>query len=221
MSPLGEKLLVRLTGVDAEGAVRVAQDLGEKAGGFVVGADLLLGYGPVLVGALCALEKPVLVDLGTLDRPPVVTRVVSRMGKLGARWVSVSGLGGRAVLEAAVAEAREYPDTEVVVSAALSGWAREDELKGVGIADTPGRQVSRMTRLADKSGARGIVFPARELGVVVQVSENSDGFLRMAEITERLSSFEKMKEVAGIITGGAHWVIAPQDEMGREGLWRV
>ena len=52
------------------------------------------------------------------------------MARLGARWVSVPGLGGRAAVEAAVSEAQEYPETTVVVSAALAGWAGDDQLRG-------------------------------------------------------------------------------------------
>ena len=217
-----EKLLVRLAVTDAEEAVRVASNMKERVGGLVVGVGLLLDRGPILVGALCALGKPVLVDLGIIDAPEVVARAVARMGKLGARWVSVSGLVGRTAVRAAVAEASEYPNTSVVVSATLSGWAGEDELKGVGIGDTPGRQVSRMTRLAATSGAGGIVFPARELGVVAQVADssrlgNSEGLSRMADTTSGLSSSEHMTEITDIIEGGADWVIVPQEAIGRAG----
>ncbi len=226
MSILGEQVLIRLADGDAEEAVRTVAELGDEVGGFVMGAGLFFDRGPILVGALCALGKPLLVDLGILDRPQVVARAVARMGKLGARWVSVSGLGGREAVEAAVAEAEVYPRTSVVVSAALAGWAREHELKGVGIFDSPGIQVSRMTKLALKSGAEGILFPARELGVVVQVSRsegfsrvgNSEGFWRMADMTGRLFSSGHVTEVDGIVAGGAHRVILPQVTMeGDEG----
>ena len=217
MSP-GERVLVRLAGVDAEEAVRSVSVQRDRWGGFVVGAGLLMDRGPILVGALCAFGKPVLVDLGIVERPTEVARAVARMGKLGARWVGVGGLGGRRVLEAAVAESEGYPQTSVLVSATLVGWARDSELKGVGISDTPGSQVSRMTKLALNCGARGIIFPARELGVAVQVSGgeglpevgNSGGLLRMADATGYLSSSERMHEIDGIISGGAHRVIVPQ-----------
>ena len=65
-----------------------------------------------------------LVDLGIIDAPEVVARAVARMGKLGARWVSVSGLVGRTAVRAAVAEANEYPNTSVVVSSHPLGLGR-------------------------------------------------------------------------------------------------
>lgn len=216
--PPGERVLVRLAGVDAEEAVRSVSVLKDRWGGFVVGAGLLMDRGPILVGTLCAFGKPVLVDLGIVERPSEVAKAVARMGKLGTRWVGVGGLGGRRVLEAAVAESEGYPQTSVLVSATLVGWARDSELRGVGISDTPGSQVSRMTKLAMNCGARGIIFPARELGVAVQVSEgegssevgNSGGLLRMADATGYLSSSGQMYEVDGMISGGAHRVIVPQ-----------
>ncbi|MCE2527294.1 MAG: orotidine 5'-phosphate decarboxylase [Actinomycetia bacterium] len=218
MSLLGEHVLIRLSDGDAEEAVRAVSKWGTRVGGFVMGAGLFSNRGPILVGALGAFGKPLLVDLGILDQPRVVARAVARMGKLGARWISVSGLGGRRMVEAAVAEADGYPETSVVVSAALAGWAEDSELKGVGIFDTRGSLVSRMTKLALTTGAEGILFPARELGVVVQVSGsegfsrmgNSKGFWRMADATGCLSSSEQMPEVDGIVAGGAHRVIIPQ-----------
>ena len=207
MSSGGERVLVRLDGTDAEATVRTAQDLSGRVGGWAVGMDLLLDCGPILVGALCALGKPVLVDLSLLARPSVVARAVARMGKLGARWVSVSGLGGRTAVEAAVGAGGDYPDTEVTVSASMTGWLRDDELGGVGIRDTPGQQVSRITKLAVRCAADGIVFPARELGVVVQASGKSERLSRMAEAPDRLCSWGNMAEMAEILAGGAHWVI--------------
>lgn len=122
------------------------------------------------------------------------------------------------MVEAAVAEADGYPETSVLVSAALAGWVGDSELKGVGIFDTPGSQVSRMTKLALKSGAEGILFPARELGVVVQVCRpeascrmgNSRVLWRVADTTGCLSSSEHMTEADDIVAGGAHRVIIPQ-----------
>ncbi|MDE0133190.1 MAG: orotidine 5'-phosphate decarboxylase [bacterium] len=210
MSSGAERVLVRLDGADAEATIRTAQELNGRVGGWVVGMDLILDCGPILVGALCALGKPILVDLSLLARPSVVARAVARMGKLGARWVSVSGLGGRMALEAAVDAGGHYPDTEVTVSASWTGWLREDELRGLGIRDTPGQQVSRVTRLAVRCAADGIVFPARELGVVVQASGNSERLSIIAEAPDRLSSRGNMAEMAEILAGGAHWVIAHQ-----------
>lgn len=205
-----ERVLVRLDGQDAETTIRAAQELGGRVGGWVIGMDLLLGCGPVLVGALRALGKPVLADLSLLARPSVVARVVGRMGKLGARWVSVSGLGGRTAVEAAVSAGADYPDTEVTVSVSSTGWLQEDELRGLGIRDTPGQQVSRITKLAVRCAADGIVFPARELGVVVQASGNSERLSRFAEAPDRLSSWGNIPGVVGILAGGAHWVIADE-----------
>ena len=93
MSSGGERVLVRLDGPDAEATIRTAQELSGRVGGWVVGMDLLLDCGPILVGALCTLGKPVLVDLSLLARPMVVARAVARMGKLGARWGERVGFG--------------------------------------------------------------------------------------------------------------------------------
>ncbi len=214
MNPLTDKVLVRMGEGGAERAMRIASGMPQRVGGFAVGVDLLLGRGPILVGALRALGKPVLADLGILDHPRVVARAVARMGKLGARWVSISGLAGRKVIEASRAETAGYSDLSVVVSATQAGWAGDEDLKGVGISDTPGSQVSRLTRLAVRAGAGGILFPAREVGVVVQVSGNQEvgkpGTLtRIAEVWRDISS----SGIAEAIKGGAHWVVATPEQV--------
>ena len=215
MTDSTHKVLMRLSGGDAEETIRVASERKGRVGGFVVGAGLLLDRGPIVVGALRAFGKPVLADLGILDRPRVVARAVARMGRLGARWVSVSGLAGRAAVEAAVREAEEYHRTSVVVSAAQAGFLSGEELKGVGISDTPGTQVSRLTRLASRAGAAGVLFPMRELGVAVQVSAaeqtrvgNPEALSRMAEVPDGLSCFG----ISDAIGRGAHWVVVTPEQ---------
>ena len=221
MKSLSEQILLRIVKGDAEEAIRTASRLKKQVGGFVIGVDLLLDRGPILVGALCAFEKPVLADLGILDRPAVVRKAVARMGKLGARWVSVSGLAGRKGMKAAVAQAQRYPETSVLVSAMFSDWADDQDLKGVGISDTPGSQVSRLTKLAAATGAEGILFPERELGVVAQVSRagrssnvgKGGALTRIAEAGRGTSR----PGLESAIRGGAHWmVVRPEqvDELG-------
>ena len=78
MTSPARRVLVRMGAGDAEETVRAASDLKDRVGGFVVGADLLLDRGPILVGALCAFGRPVLADLGILDRPRAVARAVAR-----------------------------------------------------------------------------------------------------------------------------------------------
>ena len=217
MSSVAEHLLLRMAGADAEETIRTASKMRDTVGGFAIGADLLLGRGPILVGALAGFGKPVLADLGILDRPSVVTRAVATMGRLGARWVSVSGLAGRRGVKAAVEETKRYPQTSIVVSAVQAGWASDEDLKGVGISDTPGSQVSRFTKLALRSGASAILFPVRELGVVAQVAENRTysslgnpgGLSAMAEVSGGLSC----AGIATIIRSGAQWVVAAPEQV--------
>ncbi len=217
MNPLAEKVLVRMVKGDAEESIRTASRIKTQVGGFVVGADFLLDRGPILVGALCAFGKPVLADLGILDRPRVVRRAVARMGKLGARWVSVSGLSGRKGMKAAVMEAGGYSEMSVVVSAMQAAWAGDEDLKGVGISDTPGSQVSRLTRLAEWAGAGGILFPARELGVVVQVSgKEGSGKTGMPGALTRIAEASggvPRSQIAAVIRGGAHWVVVTPEQV--------
>jgi orotidine-5'-phosphate decarboxylase len=166
------RLLVALDFPSATEAVSMATRLSELVDGFKVGLELLMGPGPAAIAAIRELGKPVLVDAKLYDIPNTVRSSARQLGRLGARWVTVHGAGGGAMLEAAVSGLREGADGRPagVVAVTVLTSLDQSDLAATGISGTPGKQVARLARLAARSGAEGVVCSVRELGDVAQVA---------------------------------------------------
>lgn len=165
-------LLVALDVADAASAVRLAESVAPYVGGFKVGLELLMGPGPATVAAVRELGKPVFADAKLHDIPTTVGRAARALGQAGARWVTVHGAGGPAMLDAAVeglAEGAGGHDAGVLAVTVLTSLSEAD-LAAVGVTGSPGRQVARIARLAQAAGAEGVVCAVRELGDVAQVA---------------------------------------------------
>jgi len=96
-------VIVALDVASAEDALRLARLVAPAVGGFKIGLGLLMGPGPGVTKAIASLGRPVFVDAKLHDIPSTVSRASEQLGRLGVRWVTAHGMGGAAMLEAAVA----------------------------------------------------------------------------------------------------------------------
>lgn len=163
-------ILVALDVPSAEEALLLARRLQHSVGGFKVGLELLMGPGPAVVGLIADLGLPVFCDAKLHDIPNTVRHAAARLALLGARWVTVHATSGREALEAAVEGLQVGGrDAGVLAVTVLTSMA-DDDLRGIGVKDSVGRQVSRLVRLAQDAGAEGVVCSPRELGVAREVA---------------------------------------------------
>lgn len=164
-------LIVALDVRSAEEAVRLARSLQPHVAGFQVGAGLLAGPGPAVIGAL-ARVGPVLADAALHTIASQAGAAARRLGEFGARWVTAHASGGVAMLEAAAeglaegAAGRDAGILAITVPTGLDGAA----LAAAGLGGRPGKLVSRLARLAAAAGAEGSVCAVQELGVVAEVA---------------------------------------------------
>lgn len=164
-------VIVALDLPGAEAAVRLARRLADHVGGFKVGLGLLHGPGPGTVAALADLGRPVFADAKLHDIPSQVEAGARRLGRWGARWVTAHVSGGRDMLEAAVAGFTDGSDGRGGVLGVTVLTSLDDaRLAAVGIAASPGKLVSRMSRVAAAADCEGVVCSPRELGVVAEVA---------------------------------------------------
>jgi orotidine-5'-phosphate decarboxylase len=172
IEPLPENpILVALDVESAERAVRLAKAVAPHVGGFKVGLELLMGPGPATVAAVGALGKPVFADAKLHDIPTTVGRAASQLGRLGTRWVSVHGSGGRAMLEAAgegLAEGAGGRPAGLLAITVLTSLS-PSHLAVAGFP-SPGKLTARLARLAGEAGCEGVVCSPRELRVVAEVA---------------------------------------------------
>lgn len=148
-------------------------DLAERLQGEVaalkIGLELFAGHGPAAVERVGA-RGPVLLDLKLHDIPVTVARACRRLGRLGAALVTVHGLGGRAMIAAAVEGLAEGAD-EVgrpaprVLAVTLLTTLSPEDLASLGLPSAD-EEVPRLATLAVAAGAHGVVCAPRDLAGV-------------------------------------------------------
>lgn len=172
MSRPDNPIIVALDVPEAREAVELARKLQPHVGAFKVGLELLMGPGPAAIAAVAGLGKPVFADAKLHDIPNTVSRAARSLGAVGARWVTVHGTGGEAMLEAATSGLREGAaghEAGILVVTVLTSLSAAD-MAAVGFPATPGRQVARIAKLAASGGAEGVICSVKELGDVAQAA---------------------------------------------------
>jgi orotidine-5'-phosphate decarboxylase len=141
---------------------------------YKVGSELFTSAGPAIVDYLRARGCDVFLDLKLHDIPNTVRRGSEAAAALGVRLMSVHAAGGGEMLRAAVAgahdgSARTGTTCEVLAVTVLTSF------DGSGLAASKGkttasveREVLRLTDIAVRNDAAGIVCAGSELAAVRQ-----------------------------------------------------
>jgi orotidine-5'-phosphate decarboxylase len=163
-------VIVALDLATAEDAVRLAARVAPHVGAYKVGLGLLHGAGPGIVSALVDLDKPVFADAKLHDIPTQVAAAARRLGRIGVRWVTAHVSGGETMLRAAVDGLGEASGGHAgILGVTVLTSLDQEQLASVGIAASPGKLVSKMSRIAAAVQCEGVVCSPQELGVVATV----------------------------------------------------
>lgn len=202
-------VIVALDMGSAEEAVRLARRVEPHVGAFKVGLGLLHGSGPGIVSALVDLGKPVFADAKLHDIPTQVGAAARSLGRLGVRWVTAHVSGGEAMLRAAVEGLAETSGGYAgILGVTVLTSLDEADLGAIGLASTPGKLVSRMSRLARDAGCEGAVCSPQELTVVGSVAPE------LIRVTPGVRP-------AGAATGDQRRVMTPAEAIARGADWLV
>lgn len=161
-----DQLLVALDVDEGCQAERLADLVGDLVGGFKVGSRLFTAEGPGFVRRLVERGYRIFLDLKFHDLPSVVSGAVRAARDLGVWMVSVHAAGGAAMLEAARAAAGSARDRPLVVAVTVLTSLDDGDLKAIGLERTLHEQVLALARLAQASGADGVVASPREVRAV-------------------------------------------------------
>ncbi len=156
-------LVVALDVPTGDEALRLANSLHTHVDGFKVGLELLMGEGPAVVSRVADLGAPVFVDAKLHDIPNTVAGAATRLGSIGARWVTVHASGGEEMMRTA-AEALAASSSGVAGVLAVTVLTSIDQatLEAVGFGRNPTEHVTAMARLAAVAGAEGVVCAVSE-----------------------------------------------------------
>jgi orotidine-5'-phosphate decarboxylase len=157
--------IVALDTSDLRDALAIVDELAERCDFYKVGAELFTSVGPSAVEELRRRGKRVFLDLKYHDIPHTVGAAALAAARLGVSLLTVHASGGEEMLRAAVSAAGGKCAVLAVtvltsLDAALLGraWGRA----GLDAGD----EVLRLARLAEASGAHGVVCAGSELATV-------------------------------------------------------
>jgi orotidine-5'-phosphate decarboxylase len=160
--------IVALDAADASAALALVDDLGDLCRFYKVGSELFAAEGPSVIRAVQSRGADVFLDLKFHDIPNTVRGAVRSAAGLGARLVTVHASGGRAMLAAAVAGAREAAASCEVLAVTVLTSLDADALGvawGRPITDVEA-EVLRLAGMASAEGLHGIVCSGRESAAV-------------------------------------------------------
>ena len=161
-----DRLIVALDAPTLDEALALVDRIGDAASRYKVGLELFVAEGPAAVRAVRARGARVFVDLKLHDIPETVRRAARVVAESGAELMTVHAAGGRAMLEAAVAGAREGGAAKVLAVTVLTSLDIKDlEIEGI-VASSVEEVVVKRARLAHSAGCAGVIASPREARAV-------------------------------------------------------
>jgi len=159
-----DRLIVAVDVPTADEARNLVEKLAGRVGMFKVGSQLFTAAGPQLVHEIVGRGEKVFLDLKFHDIPNTVANAVQSAAKLGVALVDVHGLGGRAMLEAAVSAL----PAEGIRLLAITVLTSHDEksLADLGLEGTVADSVRRFATLAKDAGVDGVVASPHEVTLI-------------------------------------------------------
>lgn len=164
------RILVALDVPSREEALALAQTLRGAVGGFKIGSQLFTAAGPEIVRTIVAQGDRVFLDLKFHDIPNTVAGAVQSASRLGVWMVNVHAGGGRQMMEAARRAADEAAASTghrpLVIAVTVLTSMGSDELRSIGISESPIGQVVRLAELTKAAGLDGVVASPQETSAI-------------------------------------------------------
>ncbi|WP_419850401.1 orotidine-5'-phosphate decarboxylase [Candidatus Poriferisocius sp.] len=126
-----------------------------------VGLELFAAAGPDVVRAMSDRGYEVFADLKFHDIPTTVGRAAAKVGRTGARWLTVHTVGGADMLRAGVEGLAEGSDGAAQVLGVTILTSDADRSRGV---------LEERVALAQDAGCGGVICSAADIGVVNEVA---------------------------------------------------
>ncbi len=151
-----------------DAALALANVLTGVVGGVKLGLEFFSANGPAGVRAVAETGLSIFLDVKLHDIPNTVAGAVRALVPLRPAFLTVHAGGGRAMLQAAAATAREAAESHGVPRPRLLGVTvltslDANDLRDLGQDPSCEHQVDRLAILARDSGLDGVVCSAREI----------------------------------------------------------
>jgi orotidine-5'-phosphate decarboxylase len=160
-----DHLILALDVPTKEEALKWVDRMTGRIGTFKVGLQLFTACGPDLVREVKARGGRIFLDLKLHDIPNTVSKAIESVGPLGLSFLTIHTLGGRAMMEAAVKSAAQFPGLNILGVTILTHHS-EQELSELGFDHSVPGQVMLLARLAKSSGLNGLVCSPLEVPLI-------------------------------------------------------
>jgi orotidine-5'-phosphate decarboxylase len=157
-----DRLIVALDFPNATQALKLVDALDNTCQWFKVGMELYYATGNSLIQTLRDRGFNIFLDLKLHDIPNTVAGAVRSATSAGASLLTIHASGGAAMMTAAV-EAAAAPNAPRLLAVTVLTSMDTTQLAGIGITDTPAKQVLRLAQLAEASGITGMVCSPEEV----------------------------------------------------------
>ena len=157
-----ERLIVAVDVSTADEARALVDRLAGQVGMFKIGSQLFTAAGPDIVREIVARGEKVFLDLKYHDIPNTVAGAVGSASRLGVSLLTLHGLGGRAMMEAAEGALPAMGLRLLAITILTSH--DEAGLQEVGVLLSLTDSVRRLARLAKEAGIDGVVASPHEVG---------------------------------------------------------
>jgi len=202
-----ERLIVALDVPTADDALRLVDRLAGRVSFFKVGSQLFTAAGPEIVRSLVARNLRVFLDLKYHDIPNTVAAAVKSAAGLGVSLLTLHGLGGRAMLEAA-AGARPGGPLRLLAVTVLTSHD-EASLADIGLAGPLSDSVRRLARLARDARIDGVVASPLEARLLREAC--GEGFLIVTPGVRpagaQAGDQSRLATPAGALSAGADYLV--------------
>lgn len=128
-----------------------------------VGKELFTRSGPELVKKLVNKGFDVFLDLKFHDIPNTVARACQAGADLGVWMINVHAMGGRKMLEAAREALPSNNENPKLIAVTVLTSMGADDLKDIGITQSPAEQVKQLATLTYDCGLDGVVCSPQEI----------------------------------------------------------
>jgi len=143
-------------------ALEIADQLDARDVRVKVGKQLFTREGPVVVSELQKRGFDVFLDLKFHDIPNTVAKAVAAAADLGVWMVNVHASGGRRMMTAAREALANRSHSPVLIAVTVLTSMSDEDLRELGITETPLQQVTKLAALARDAGMDGVVCSAQE-----------------------------------------------------------
>ncbi len=178
---------------------------------YKVGLELYTASGLEAVRPLTESGRRVFLDLKLHDIPRTVARAVTAASRHGITLLTVHAGGGRAMLEAAAAAARDAgPDRPRLIAVTTLTSLDQDDLTALGIVRPIAEHTRALGRLALDCGIDGLVCSPLEVAAL-RAAAGPDALLVTPGIRPAGAAAEDQKRIAtprmAVEAGASHLVV--------------